>query len=274
MQIIITTRGRIDQQITLQQLPRELLKQTVLVCPKREAPRLYRLYGDVVEIVVEPYPDMKLPEKREWIVQIWHDAGYTKILLLDDDLVFATRKSKRLPKSTDEELIAAFQRIEDKLGPEFVHVGLGQRQFNNNEKPGWKIPGKMQCVLGYYLPVVVKEVRWDLVVLRSDYCASLQLLLKGYANAVWTETVVEQPRGFDAPGGCNIYRTPEMLNDEAEKFANLFPNYVRVGKRKYGRREVTVYRKKALEHGQQQRRQMETTDNACLNLLEAAAFNT
>src|SRR5262249_37669226 len=130
MQIIITTRGRIYEQRTLQSLPRELLKQTVLVCPKREAPGLYRLYGDVVKIVIEPYPDMKLPQKREWIIKTWHDAGHTKIILLDDDLVFATRKGKRLPKSTDEELIAAFQRIEDKLGPEFPHVGLGQRQFN------------------------------------------------------------------------------------------------------------------------------------------------
>src|SRR5262249_42756068 len=155
--------------------------------------------------------------------------GYTKILLLDDDLVFATRKSPDDPDDTalqtiqGEKLIPEFQRIEDKLGPEFPHVGFGPRQFNNNEAPGWKIPGKMQCVLGYYLPVLVKEVRWDLVVLRSDYCASLQLLLKGYPNAVWTETVVEQARGFDAPGGCSTYRTVEMSNAEAERLARVFP---------------------------------------------------
>jgi hypothetical protein len=253
MQIIITTRGRIYEQCTLQSLPPELRKRTRLVCPKREVDSLHRLYPDV-KIAWEPYRKMKLPQKREWIIKTWHDAGYTKILMLDDDLNFATRKNKRLPKSTDEELIAAFQRIEAKLGPEFPHVGLGQRQFNNRIKEvGWKIPGKMQCALGYYLPVVAKEVRWDLVLLRSDYCASLQLLLKGYANAVWTETVVEQARGFDAPGGCKTYRTPEMLNDEAEKFARLFPNYVSVGKRKYGRLEVTVQWQNALRDGQRNR---------------------
>src|SRR5215467_180503 len=199
---------------------------------------------------------MKLPEKREWIVQTWHDAGHTKIILLDDDLVFFTRKSAddwHLREIRGEELIPEFQRIEDKLGPEFPHVGFGPRQFNNNEDPGWKIPGKMQCALGYYLPVVAKEVRWDLVLLKSDYCASLQLLLKGYANAVWTETVVEQARGFDAPGGCSTYRNDEMSAAQARKFAGRFPNYVSVGKRKYGRLEVTVQWQKALRDGQRNR---------------------
>src|SRR5262245_51533417 len=113
----------------------------------------------------------------------------------------------------------------------------------------------MQCALGYYLPVVAKEVRWDLVELRSDYCASLQLLLKGYANAVWTETVVDQKR--NAPGGCSTYRNDEMSAAEARKFAALFPNYVSVGKRKYGRLEVTVQWQEALKYGQRHRRQID-----------------
>ena len=257
MQIIITTRGRIYEQSTLQRLPPELRKRTTLVCPKREVDSLHRLYPDV-KITWEPYRNMKLPEKRDWIVRTWFDDyGHTKILLLDDDLVFATRKGKRLPKSTDEELITAFQRIEDKLGPEFPHVGLGQRQFNNHiAEVGWKIPGKMQCALGYYLPIVAKEVRWDLVVLRSDYCATLQLLLKGYANAVWTETVVEQARGFDAPGGCSIYRTDEMLDAEAERLAKVFPGYVAVVEKRYKgsgpRTEVRCEWQKALDAGRKE----------------------
>ena len=34
MQIVIPTRGRTHQQLTLQSLPRELRKRTTLVCPK------------------------------------------------------------------------------------------------------------------------------------------------------------------------------------------------------------------------------------------------
>ena len=40
MQIIIPTRGRTNQQFTLQVLPPELRERTTLVCPKREAVRL------------------------------------------------------------------------------------------------------------------------------------------------------------------------------------------------------------------------------------------
>src|SRR5215470_7887335 len=104
---------------------------------------------------------------------------------------------------------------------------LRRSQGNDKlEEVGWHSPGKMVCTLGYYLPVVAKEARWDLVELRSDMCVTLQLLLKGYANAIWTETVVDQKR--DAPGGCNTYRTDEMSDDEAEKLATLFPGYVSV----------------------------------------------
>jgi hypothetical protein len=253
MEILIPTRGRIYQQLTLQSLPPELRKRTTLVCPKREASELHRLYENV-KIACEPYPNMKIAQKREWIAHEWLKYGHEKILMIDDDLVFSARISAddwHLREIQGEELIPEFQRIEDKLGPEYPHVGFGQRQGNNHETAGWKSPGKMVCTLGYYLPVVVKECQWDLVELRQDMCVTLQLLLKGYANAVWTRTVADQKR--DAPGGCSTYRTDEMSAAEARKLAALFPNYVSVGKRKYGRLEVTVQWQKALRDGQRNR---------------------
>ena len=57
MQIVIPTRGRTEKQLTLQSLPRELREQTTLVCPKREASELYRLYNDAgVKIVYQHIP--------------------------------------------------------------------------------------------------------------------------------------------------------------------------------------------------------------------------
>ena len=193
---------------------------------------------------------MQLAEKRGWIVQEWFLAGYDKIIMLDDDLVFATRINPddwHLRDIKGDELIPEFERIEEKLGPEFPHVGFGLRQGNNQlEEVGWHVPGKMVCALGYYLPIVAKEVLWDLVELRQDMCATLQLLLRGYPNAIWTTTVVDQHR--DAPGGCSIYRTLEYSNAQAEELAHLFPGYVSVGER-YGRLETTVQWKKAMEDG-------------------------
>jgi hypothetical protein len=144
------------------------------------------------------------------------------------------------------------------LGPEYPHVGLGQAQGNNRlEEVGWKSPAKQVCTLGYYLPIVAKECRWDLVELRQDMCATLQLLLKGYPNAIWTETVVDQKR--NAPGGCSRYRTVEMSNAEAEKLATRFLGYVSVVERDYKgsvpRMEVVCQWQKAFDDGRKKRSQ-------------------
>jgi hypothetical protein len=179
--------------------------------------------------------------------------------MFDDDLRFATRISADDPHLREikgDELISKFQRIEEKLGPDFPHVGFGQRQGNHLLPAGWKSPGKMCYALGYYLPIVTKECRFDLVQSREDMCVSLQLLLKGYPNAIWPETVVDQ-RGYDLPGGASDERTVEISNAEANKLADLFPGYVSVVQRDYKasvpRYEVVVQWKKALEHGQRRR---------------------
>jgi hypothetical protein len=257
MQIIIPTRGRTHRQLTLQSLPRELRKRTTLVCPKREASGLYWLYKDV-EIAIEPYPNMRIAQTREWIVQTWFSCGYDKIIMLDDDLRFATRISKDdrpLRDIRGEELIPEFQRIEDKLGPAFPHVGFGVRQGNDKlEEVGWKIPGRMCHTLAYYLPIVAKEASFVFggLEIREDFCFTLQLLLKGHRNAVWPETVVNQ-NGYNAAGGCSTYRTREISDAEAEKLATLFPDYVSVHDREYKtsppRKEVIVQWKKALDDG-------------------------
>jgi hypothetical protein len=258
MQIVIPTRGRTNQQLTLQSLPPELRKRTTIVCPDNEAVCLAYENPDV-EVVVQPDPTWRIAQKREWIVREWLRAGYSKIMMVDDDLRFAKRMNPdywRLRQIQGEALIPEFERIADKLGPEFPHVGFGLRWNNNRIKTvGWKSPGKLIQAVGLYLPIVVKECRFDLVELREDLCVTLQLLLKGYPNAIWPGTVVDQR--YDAPGGCSTYRTVEMNSAEAEKFARLFPEYVSVVERNYNamsRKEVIVRWGKALKDGQRRSR--------------------
>lgn len=265
LQIIIPTHGRRNEQLTVQLLPKQLMSRTTLVCPKKEYGYL-RSIRDDYNVVAQPNDEWGIAKKREWIINEWYSQGFTKIIMLDDDLRFATRVSAddwHLRPIAGEELEREFNRLEDKLGQDFPHVGFGQRQGNNVlEEVGWKTPSKQVCSLGYYLPIVTVECRWDLVELREDMCATLQLLLKGYPNAVWTETVVDQ-RQFDAPGGCSRYRTVEMNNSEAERLANLFPGYVTVVARKYKdpkkksntRLETVVQWNKALQDGHNARHQ-------------------
>jgi TET-associated glycosyltransferase-like protein len=253
MQIVIPTRGRIDQQITLQQLPRELRKRTTLVCPEEEALPLACCWNDV-GIVPQPDPTMTIARKRGWIMREWLRCGYDKVLMLDDDLSFATRISetnRRLRPIHGEEFDAEIQRLEQKLGPEFPHVGFGPRQGNHLKEAGWQTPDRMMCSLAYYLPIVVKECDLGRIETREDMDVSLQLLRKGYRNAVWHTTVSDQK--FDAPGGCRLWRTIEHSNADAYKLSQLHPGYVSVAERGYKasvpRKEVICQWQKALADG-------------------------
>ena len=256
MAIIIPTHGRTNDQLTVQTLPKgKFMQRVTLVCPEKDYGKL-RSMRDDYSVVIQPDPNWRIAKKREWIIEEWVRRGYEKIFMLDDDLRFATRKSPddwHLVPIAGEALEREFQRIEDKLGPDFPHVGFAQRQGNNVRDAGWKSPGKMVCTLGYYLPIVAKEARWDLVELREDMCVTLQLLLKGYQNAILCDTVADQ-REFDAAGGCSLYRTIKMNNDEARGLAKLFPAYISLSDKKYKdgteRVEVIIQWQKALEEGQ------------------------
>jgi hypothetical protein len=257
MPIIIPTRGRVNQQLTLLSLPRELRKQTTIVCPKQEEVRLGCLDDDV-EAVAQPVPDWKIAQKRKWIMEEWLRRGYEKILMFDDDLCFATRickSDRRLRPISGEELGAEIQRLADKLGPEFPHVGFGPRQGNNNVQAGWKTPSRMIYSLGYYLPIVLKECELGRIETREDMDITLQLLRKGYPNAVWHTTVNDQK--FNAPGGCTNERTIERSNADAYRLAELHPGYVSVVEKDYKasvpRKEVICRWQKALEDGQRHR---------------------
>jgi hypothetical protein len=81
---------------------------------------------------------------------------------------------------------------------------------------------------------------------------TLQLLRKGYPNAVWHTTVNDQRR-FDAPGGATNERTLVRSNADAHKLAQLHPGYVSITEKTYKasvpRVEVICQWKKALEDG-------------------------
>jgi hypothetical protein len=178
-----------------------------------------------------------------------------KIIMLDDDLNFATRMSENetaLRSTRGEELIPEFERIEEMLSPQVPHAGFGPRQGNHTKEACWKTPDRMVYSLGYYLPVVVKECELGRIETREDMDVTLQLLRKGYRNAVWHTTVNDQ-RKFDAPGGATNERTMEHSNADAYKLQSLHPGYVSVVDKAYkssvARKEVVCQWQKVLQDG-------------------------
>ena len=261
MRIVIPTRGRLDNQLTIKSLTYcGLIKRTTMIVPPREYNHFRELRDDY-DVVAQPNPDWTIAKKRAWIIGTWAVLeGHEKIIMLDDDLRFATRMSEtdwHLREIAGEELEAEFNRLEEKLGPEFPHVGFGPRQGNNTlEDVGWKTPAKMCYSLGYYIPIVAKECELGRIETREDMDITLQLLRKGYPNAVWQTTVNDQ-RKYDAPGGATRERTVESSNADAKRLADLHPGFVSTVEKKYKaslpRVEVIVQWQKALQDGQRTR---------------------
>ena len=255
MDIVIPTRGRWDLKLTCDKLPKELRPNIFIVCPGNET----RRHADVrpwAKVMPQPDDNMTIAAKRAWIMRQWQND---KIVMLDDDLRFFVKREdnpKLLRSATDEDTLHWFRELEKMLGHKHVHAGFGSRLFNNAKDPGWEQAKRMQYVLGYYLPVVREECELGRVETREDMDYVLQLLRKGYPNAVCHTFVAEQSNDYAARGGCSGQRTTASSDADADRLAELHPGLVRVVQKDYKgspRKEVVVRWEAALRAGQEQR---------------------
>src|SRR5262245_3696326 len=95
------------------------------------------------------------------------------------------------------------------LGPLFLNTLRCSKhtliECASSQKPRTSARTKRASSCAGYLPIVVKECELGRIETREDMDITLQLLRKGYPNAVWQTTVNDQ-RGYDAPGGCTNER--------------------------------------------------------------------
>ena len=92
MKIIIPTKGRVHNQLTISNLPKELRNSMQIVCPEHEV-RWHTSHFPDIEIIVQPDPSMGISLKRKWIME---NTKEDKIVMLDDDLRFAVRRDDLL----------------------------------------------------------------------------------------------------------------------------------------------------------------------------------
>jgi len=248
--IIIPTKGRTDKQLTLAQFPKELRQHTTLFCPIKEV-RILSSLSDDISGMPEPSDITNIGEKRAWIINQWHyEFGCEKILMIDDDLMFQTRKtpgSSKLTPISKQELIPEIKLLEDKCSFNFPNVGFGTRPFNNSQADGWRSPGRTSAVIAHYLPVTI-QMELGRIRQFEDTDLVLQLLRKGYPNAVYDSTV--QDTKIFTPGGCNTWRNDQNYNEDLDRLAAFHPGYVSVIPRANNPKNHTIIRwKQALQDG-------------------------
>lgn len=184
--------------------------------------------------------------------------GFSKFIMLDDDIDFLIRKSPehwQLRATTISEVIELFDIISVMLD-DFEMVSVSSREGNNVFGIGSfekliNINSRPLRVLAFQTDAFL-SVEHGRVEVMEDFDVTLQILRKGGRNAVIGYYANGQPK-TQAPGGCSVYRTRELHERSAKKLQELHPQFVKLRQKQnktdndgFGKRtEVTIQWKKA-----------------------------
>jgi hypothetical protein len=208
VRVVITTLGRPQKQTTLQFLLDAKL-QPELIVQKHEA-KIYKKCNKDVTITVLPRGVDKLHTTRQWLLE---NTDQRFLIILDDDLRFNVRRTDnpgRFLRNTPRDTRKMFRALVRTL-KKYAHVSVASRQGANFQRKDL-IATRMQRLLAYDLRKVRKTgVRFDRVNPLSDFDMILQLLEAGYPNRVLHKWVHDETGGFNAAGGCSIWRTKKRL---------------------------------------------------------------
>ena len=224
MKLLIMTRGRIGKQITLQSIPRQWLERTYLVVPMEEHNK-----HEHQTLPVPSYVD-NYSKKFQWIL----DGGAgedNKVVIMDDDLTFSKRVGSKLLKVHDiNELNQMFFEMEYLLDTTPL-VGVHPRQMGHQAPLPYAINGKVICVQGVNRELCRPMPRVSDYPILADVFFNCSLLERGQGNKLIT-TFVQDHASCQAPGGCSIYRTPEMQKEAVQAVADRWPDFAKVVIRK------------------------------------------
>lgn len=232
MNLYIMTRGRVGKQYTLSRLPKKWKEKTWLVAPGSEnhewnhwhQPDHVTNYSQKFQWLLDGMPNVvgNLCDKND------------KAVILDDDLVFSKRtlvdgKPSLRTIEDPEELGVLFDYMEHLLD-DYPLVGVHPRQMGQNTKPPYVENGRIICIQGINRRLI-GQVKVDQFPILADVVLNCTLLARGQKNAIIT-THFQDHGPCQAPGGCSIYRTPQMQRAAVEYLAARFPGFVKVSNRR------------------------------------------
>jgi hypothetical protein len=218
MEIWIPTRDRVFQE-TYFSLPPKIREQVRFVQPWDG--------NEVLGINVRKTPQHinGIGPTRQWIID---NAKSDKIVMLDDDLVFAKRREDE-PTKFREASLADVSLLFDSISSyldQFAHVGVSTREGGNRDTSDTVLNTRLLRILAYRTDVLRKQaIRFDRLEFMEDFDVTLQLLRAGFPN-IRINWIVHNQRSSNAPGGCSTYRTLEKQAQAARGLAQLHPEFV------------------------------------------------
>ena len=255
--IVIPSRGRAQEVITLDRMPVELHPHVHLFTLEEESKAYFDRYGDTgTHILCSSTKADRISKKRQKMAQwVREETGAPYFWMMDDDLTFFEKYEEggRLwMMDTADEFEAMFTSTEDMMDAEpdrFCAIGISLRQGNN--QLDWPYVDNVRLIrCGLFNTEAFLGCEHNRIDFMGDFDVMLQMLRAGYDNRVRSDYAQDQ-RATNAVGGCETSRTAEVMDRVAEELAALHDPFVKtkMKKNKTGplaeRKDVTIYWKKA-----------------------------
>jgi hypothetical protein len=230
MNLYIMTRGRIGAQRTWQSIPASWRDRATLVVPMDE----FNMHGDIPTFAVPRNID-NYSKKMEFIVNDGMSDGEQKAVILDDDLIFSRRIThpdgrpglKTLEGQEIQVLMPELFSYIEYLLDDTALVGVHPRQFGHTQELPFKRNGKVICVQAINRSLVGAIPDLSKYPILADVVLNATLLSRGIGNKIVT-SFCQDWGPSQAPGGCALYRTPEMQADACRWLEERFGPYIKV----------------------------------------------
>ena len=174
--------------------------------------------------------DEGIPETRDAILEKAYEKELDYLIMIDDDLRFATRVGNQYT-NFDEEGQAFGQMVTDLMArchERTPLTGITARQFSN-AKPDFSENTRIIQLFCFHIPTLRKAgISFTGSGMRymTDYYFTLSLLQRGYKNLSLNNYTRDDVAQY--PGGCSVRRTVDLYNQSAKRLKKHFPTIVRL----------------------------------------------
>lgn len=229
MKIIIPTKGRVNDQLSLSNIPLSFKDKTYLVVCKDEYEEYNKKYNDKANILIRSEEaNESISKTREWIINHFNED---KILVLDDDLLIKKRdvidnkiKNLKLEENDFEELYNSINTFLDTYICGSIVASSTTpsiKLFPNNEN------NRIVNNVFYNVKKLPKDINWIRCKHTEDFDVALQLLSKGFKNIQITNFCVF-PKSVNSKGGCYNERSLESHNESQLLFHSYWKDFVKI----------------------------------------------
>ena len=276
--IFIPTRGRVQDQTTLQLLPDSVRRNVILVCHPGEERELRMQWGHKIAEVF-PYQARNIGEVRQFCIDTLATTDY--ITFVDDSLNFHIRADSDTGTVTkyplkeivekhfteehrEEYIFRIFKWLNTQLHTDkYGMVGVSRRSGNDRVPEDTKENARVCSFWGINRKLydqLPNNPKFNDMPIKEDFYIYLHFLTNGIPCLMSYKYAYGRAKGSNSAGGCSIYRNEMLSVEMAHRLKEHFPKFVRFQTKKSTKswvnfedtvEDVIIDSKKAYNYGRQ-----------------------